>query len=82
MTGRIGVLGRPAHVVPTADVAICSPFWPKRPGLGRCGAHFVGLNSRALPWTYYDRPATRWVEENWRRHRPKLYRRVGLDFAA
>lgn len=75
-------LGRPAHVVSAADVSICSPFWPKRPELGRAGAHFVGLNARALPWTYYDRPATECVVENWRHHRPDLCRRVGLDCAA
>lgn len=73
---------RLAHVVSTDDVAICSPFWPKTPELGRSGAHFVGLNSRALPWRYYDRPATAWVDENWRRHRPELYRRVGLGVMA
>lgn len=31
-------------VVPLADVAICSPFPPHGATLGRCGAHFVGLN--------------------------------------
>jgi hypothetical protein len=72
-------LGRPAHVVPTRDVSICSPFWPKRPELGRMGAHFVGLNSRNLPWNYYDRPATGWVVENWERHKPEICRRVGCD---
>ncbi len=71
-------LGRLAHVVSTADVSICSPFWPKTPELGRVGAHFVGLNARALPWTYYDRPATDCVIENWNRHRAELHRRVGL----
>ncbi|WP_207477095.1 hypothetical protein [Arenibaculum pallidiluteum] len=71
--------GAPAHVVSTEDVAICSPFWPKRPVLGRAGAHFVGLNSRSLPWRYYDRPASDWVRENWNRHRAELYRRVGLE---
>ncbi len=71
--------GRPAHVVPVAEVTICSPFWPHVAELGRSGAHFVGLNARDLPWTYYDRPATACVLENWRRHRPALYRRVGLD---
>lgn len=71
-------LGRPAHVVSTADVSICSPFWPKTPELGRVGAHFVGLNAHALPWTYYDRPAAECVAENWARHRPELHRRVGL----
>lgn len=72
-------LERPAHVVSTADVAICSPFWPRRPELGRCGAHFVGLNCRAIPWDYYGRPAVEWIAENWRRHRPELYARVGLE---
>ncbi|WP_448203266.1 hypothetical protein [Azospirillum sp. sgz302134] len=71
-------VGRPAHVVSLADVSLCSPFWPKTPELGRGGAHFVGLNARSLPWTYYDRPATECVIENWQRHRPELYRRVGL----
>lgn len=70
-------LGRPAHVVSTAEVSICSPLWPKRPILGRAGAHFVGLNSRDLPWNYYDRPASEWVAENWANHRPELERRVG-----
>ncbi|WP_448188025.1 hypothetical protein [Azospirillum sp. sgz301742] len=75
-------LGRPAHVVSTREVSICSPLWPKRPELGRVGAHFVGLNSRNLPWTYYGRPATEWVAENWRRHRPDLHRCVGLEIPA
>jgi hypothetical protein len=71
-------LDKPAHVVAVDDVTICSPFWPHQPRLGRTGAHFVGLNSRELPWMYYDRPATECVEENWRHHRPELYSRVGL----
>jgi hypothetical protein len=70
--------GRPAHVVSTEDVSICSPFWPHRPVLGRAGAHFIALNARALPWSYYDRPASEWVQENWQRHRQELYGRVGL----
>jgi hypothetical protein len=32
------------HMVPLRDVAICSPFAPHHSELGRCGAHFVGLN--------------------------------------
>jgi len=71
-------LGREAHVVSTDEVTICSPFWPHQPHLGRAGAHFVGLNARALPWRYYERPATECVVENWRRHRATLYERVGL----
>lgn len=75
-------LNRPAHVVSTSDVTICSPFWPQTPELGRAGAHFVGLNTRNLPWNWYDRPARECVVENWERHRPELYARVGLPLPA
>jgi hypothetical protein len=71
-------LGRPAHIVSTGEVTICSPFWPQQPYLGSAGAHFVGLNARSLPWSYYDRPASECVRENWLKHRPELCRRVGL----
>lgn len=71
-------LGRPAHIVSTEEVSICSPFWPHEPCLGRSGAHFVGLNARDLPWNHYDRPATEWVVENWRKLKPILCARVGL----
>ncbi len=70
---------KPPLLVSLQDVTICSPFWPHTPQLGVCGAHFVGLNARELPWRYYDRPATEWVEENWRRHLPMLRRAVGLS---
>jgi hypothetical protein len=71
--------GRPARVVSTDEVTICSPFWPQQPRLGRAGAHFVGINARQLPWSYYDRPATECVAENWRMHRPEICRRIGLE---
>jgi hypothetical protein len=49
-TGRL-------RVVSADDVSVCSPFPPHVPHLGRCGAHFVGLNSRALGWDYAGQPA-------------------------
>lgn len=70
---------KPPLVVRVDEVTICAPFWPLRPDLGRCGAHFVGLNARQLPWKYYDRPASEWTREHWRTHRPELYRRVGIE---
>lgn len=75
-------LDGPPLVVRTEEVSICSPFWPHQPELGRCGAHFVGLNARQLPWRYYDRPATEVRIEHWERHRPELYARVGLPAPA
>ncbi len=65
-------------VVTVDDVSICSPFPPHLPGLGRCGAHFVGLNARQLPWSLDGRPASEYVRDHWRRHLPALCERVGV----
>ena len=48
------------HTVSLDDVTICSPFPPHLPHLGSCGAHFVGLNVRHLPWEFHGRPAIEW----------------------
>lgn len=69
---------RPVEVVTLADVTICSPFPPHLPHLGRCGAHFCGLNARDLGWHLDGRPASAYVRDHWRRHRRELYARVGL----
>lgn len=66
------------RLVGTNEVSICSPFWPRSPELGTCGAHFVGMNARQTPWNYYDRPAGVWLDEHWARHRPRLYAMAGL----
>jgi hypothetical protein len=65
-------------VVGLDDVTICSPFHPHLPDVGRCGGHFVGLNTRHIAWDYYGRPADAWMAEHWARHAPFLYRAVGL----
>ena len=69
----------PALVVSTAEVSICSPFWPRDPEMGTCGAHFVGLNSRHIPWDYFDRPGDVVRREHWDRHRAELYRRAEME---
>jgi hypothetical protein len=66
------------RIVSVEDVAICSPFPPHLPHLGRCGAHFVGLNAKSMPWSLAGRPAVQHLAEHWRRHRPAICRRVGL----
>lgn len=68
----------PALVVSTRDVSICSPFWPREPEMGTCGAHFVGLNSKHIPWDYFDRSGDAVRREHWDLHRAELYRRAGL----
>ncbi len=68
--------------VSTREVTICSPFWPRSTELGSCGAHFVGLNARHLPWNYYDRSADACMRAHWERHRPALYQKAGLSLPA
>ena len=67
----------PVRAVSLDDVTVCSPFHPHLPHLGRCGAHFVGLNARSIDWDYYDRPANAWMAEHWARHLPALRERTG-----
>ena len=68
----------PLGLVSTREVSICSPFWPRSPEFGTCGAHFVGMNARHTNWNYYDRPADAWLDEHWARCRPRLYAIAGL----
>lgn len=70
----------PLFLVRTDEVTLCSPFWPRTPQLGTCGAHFVGMNAAHIPWNYYERPADDWLREHWEHHRPALYERAGLPF--
>lgn len=76
---QVAALSRPArpHVVAVEDVSVCSPFPPHVPWLGRCGAHFVGVNARRLPFEFYGRPATDVRAEHWDALRGELYARVG-----
>ena len=66
-------------VVTTEEVSICSPFHPHSRERGRCGAHYVGLNARDIPWRYYGRPAIDIRRQHWREHREALYGLVGLE---
>jgi hypothetical protein len=67
----------PPLVVTTDEVTICSPFPPHLPHLGLCGAHFVGLNARRLPWGLNGRPAVDYLRDHWQRHRGAVADRVG-----
>ena len=66
----------PVAVVGIDDVSICSPFPPHVARLGRCGAHFVGLNAKRFAWTYAGRPAEELVSENFLRNAREIARRV------
>jgi hypothetical protein len=63
-------------VISTSELTICSPFSPHQPYLGRCGAHFVGLNARRLSFDVDGAPAIRFVREHWMRHRAAIAERI------
>ena len=69
----------PPLVVRVDEVSICSPFPPHLPWLGSCGAHFVGLNARHLPWSLNGKPAVSYIQEHWHKHRGEVYKRVSVD---
>jgi hypothetical protein len=66
-------------VVSTVDVSICSPFPPHVPYLGRCGAHFVGLNAKSLPWEYEGRPGVEYIREHWAARLPTIREKIRTD---
>lgn len=63
-------------VVSTQEVSICSPFPPHMRDLGRCGAHFVGLNAKSLPWEYEGRPGVDYIREHWTAHLPTIREKI------
>lgn len=69
---------RDPFVVRVEEVTICSPFPHHQPFLGRCGAHFVSLNVKEIPWKWEGRPGSDHVRDHWRRYRDELYSQVGL----
>jgi hypothetical protein len=52
-------------IVDTDDVSICSPFPNHSQQFGRAGAHFIGVNSRHLPWTLQGRFAHEVIQDFW-----------------
>jgi len=69
-----------AMVVPLGDVSISSPFPPHSDGMGRCGAHFVGLNvHRARP--YCDTATMATIAAFWDARVGLVERQVYLDRA-
>jgi hypothetical protein len=65
-------------VVSTQKVSICSPFPPHLPTLGSCGAHFVGLNAKSLPWEYEERPGVDYIREHWSAYLPAIRDKIKI----
>lgn len=76
---QAAVIGRhQPFIVSTAEVSICSPFPPHRRTLGTCGAHFVGLNAKSLPWEYKGRPGVDYIREHWTAHLPNIREKIKI----
>lgn len=70
---QVAVLTSGKHYVTTLDeVTICSPIPPHLPHFGHCGAHFVGLNAKTLPWEWNGKSGERYIHEHWDRCLPDL----------
>lgn len=65
-------------VVSADEVSICSPLPPRQRALGTCGAHFVGLNCKSLPWQMNGRSIVEDIREHWLTVRDDVYVRVGI----
>lgn len=63
-------------IISTKEVSICSPFPPHVPNLGFCGAHFVGLNAKSLPWNYEGRPGVEHIRAHWTAHLPIIREKI------
>lgn len=66
-------------VVSTEEVSICSPFPYHQHVLGRCGAHFVGINMRKVPEESGGDAALVQRVENWLQLREEVHRRLRLN---
>jgi hypothetical protein len=61
---QMAVLSKEKHcVVGLDEVSICGYFRPHLLELGSCGAHFVGVNARELPWSWNGRPGHEYIHE-------------------
>jgi hypothetical protein len=70
---QVAVLtGRKHHVTSLEEVTICSPIPPHLPHLGRCGAHFVGLNAKKLPWEWNGKSGEQYIQEHWDHMLPEV----------
>jgi hypothetical protein len=74
---QVAVLTRRKHFVVSAqDVSICSPFPPHTRMLGKCGAHFVGLNGKKLPWSFQGKSGEEYLYANWDGWLPEIRSRI------
>jgi hypothetical protein len=70
-------------LVAKEDVTICSPFPMHQQYLGTCGAHFVGLNQKQLPWRdEAGRPMHEAIHAAWLRYMEQIEERISAPVGA
>ena len=61
------------RLVTLEEVSIRSPFPMHQKVMGQCGAHFVGLNQKSLPWRLDGRGAHEVIHERWHNVQHELH---------
>jgi hypothetical protein len=64
------------RVVELEEVSICGYFRPHQLQFGSCGAHFVGVNAKKLPYRWKGRSGEHYVHEFWDAMKPQLLSRI------
>jgi hypothetical protein len=70
------------RVVRLEEVSICGYFRPHLLGLGSCGAHFVGVNAKRLPWTWNGRSGEQYHHAHWDSKKPEVLERLAANSGA
>lgn len=74
---QVALVTREKHRVVTLDeVAVCGYFRPHLLNLGYCGAHFVGVNAKRLPFEWNGRPGEQYVHEYFDDKMPEVLQRL------
>jgi len=70
---QVSMITREKHrVVSLEEVSICGYFRPHQLRLGSCGAHFVGVNARKLPFEWNGLSGETYVHDFWDSMKPQV----------
>jgi hypothetical protein len=76
---QVALVTREKHrVVTLNEVTISGYFRPHRLELGYCGAHFVGVNAKQLPFEWNGRPGEQYVYEYFDYKKPEVLARLAV----
>lgn len=74
---QVALVTREKHrLVRLDEVSICGYFRPHLLDLGRCGAHFVGVNAKRLPFEWNGKPGEHYTQEYFDYKKPEVLKRL------